>query len=244
MKSIKLLFLAILLLAIPHVNYGQNAEDLLKKMDDLMAAPKDRIATVEMTGTDKYGDVKVAEAMLKQKGTERKLYRYIKPEKKAGIATLALPDDVMWLYMPSFGKAIRISLLSKSQAFTGTDFSYEDMSGVPYNVRYEAKMLTSENDKEYLLELTPRSDKTMYSRIVLSLDSSHNYPVKMAFFDKDNNYEKLAVYKYEKKDSYWYAKEVLMTDLRKEHSTKIVMKDIKFDQGLTDDEFTVETLKE
>jgi outer membrane lipoprotein-sorting protein len=105
-------------------------------------------------------------------------------------------------------------------------------------------MLPSENDKEYLLELTPRSNKTMYSRIVLSLDSSHNYPIKMAFFDKDNNYEKLAVYKYEKKDSYWYAKEVLMTDLRKEHSTKIVMKDIKFDQGLTDDEFTVETLKE
>ena len=244
MKSNKLLLLVVLLLALPINNFGQDAESLLKKMDDLMGAPKDRVANVEMTVTDKYGDVKVAEAILKQKGTERKLYKYTKPEKKVGIATLALPDDVMWLYMPSFGKAIRISLLSKSQAFTGTDFSYEDMSGVPYNVRYTPKMLQSENDSEYMLELTPRSNKTMYSRIVLSLDKKYNYPIKMAFFDKDNNYEKLATYKYEKKDSYWYAKEVLMTDLRKDHSTKIVMKDIKFDQGLTDDEFTVETLKE
>jgi len=240
----KLLLLVFLLLSIPIKQYAQNAEVLLQKMDNLMAAPKDRIATVEMIITDKYGDSKVNEAILKQKGADRRLYRYTKPEKKAGIASLSLPDDVMWLYMPSFGKAIRISLLSKSQAFTGTDFSYEDMSGVPYNTRYEPKMLLSENDNEYLLELIPRSNKTMYSRIVLSLNKSHNYPVKMAFFDKDNNYEKLATYKYEKKDSYWYAKEVLMTDLRKQHSTKIVMKDIKFDQGLTDDEFTIETLKQ
>lgn len=244
MKSNNLLFLVILVLVIPFKNFGQEADALLKKMDKLMAAPKDRVANVEMIVTDKYGDSKVAEAILKQKGVDRKLYRYTKPEKKAGIATLALPDDVMWLYMPSFGKAIRISLLSKSQAFTGTDFSYEDMSGVPYNVRYKPKILPSENDKEYLLELTPRSNKTTYSRIVLSLDVNHNYPIKMAFFDKDNNYLKLATYSYEKKGKYWYAKEVLMTDLRKEHSTKIVMKDIKFDQGLTDDEFTVETLKQ
>ncbi len=240
----KLLILAGLLLTIPFNNYGQDAESLLMSMDDLIGAPKDRMATVEMTVTNKKDVSKVREAILKQKGSDRKLYRYTKPEKKAGIATLSLPDGVMWLYMPSFGKAIRISLLSKSQAFTGTDFSYEDMTGVPYNVRYKPKMLQSENDDEYMLELTPRSNKTRYSRIVLSLNKDHNYPVKMAFFDKDNNYEKLATYKYEKKDSYWYAKEVLMTDLRKKHSTKIVMKDIKFDQGLTNDEFTIETLKQ
>ena len=240
----KLLILAGLLLTIPFNNYGQDAESLLMSMDDLIGAPKDRMATVEMTVTNKKDVSKVREAILKQKGSDRKLYRYTKPEKKAGIATLSLPDGVMWLYMPSFGKAIRISLLSKSQAFTGTDFSYEDMTGVPYNVRYKPKMLQSENDDEYMLELIPRSNKTRYSRIVLSLNKDHNYPVKMAFFDKDNNYEKLATYKYEKKDSYWYAKEVLMTDLRKKHSTKIVMKDIKFDQGLTNDEFTIETLKQ
>ena len=244
MNTTKLLILVCLLLTIPINNYGQDSDSLLISMDELMAAPKDRIATVEMTVTDKNDDSKVREAILKQKGADRKLYRYTKPEKKAGIATLALPDGVMWLYMPSFGKAIKISLLSKSQAFTGTDFSYEDMSGVPYNTRYEPKILQTENEDEYMLELTPRSNKTRYSRIVLSLNKNHNYPIKMAFFDKDNNYEKLATYKYEKKDSYWYAKEVLMTDLRKKHSTKIVMKDIKFDQGLTNDEFTIETLKQ
>ena len=64
----------------------------------------------------------------------------------------------------------------------------------------------------------------------------------MAFFDKDKAYEKLATYKYVKKGNYWYAQEVLMEDLQKNHSTKIVMKDVKFDQGLKDEEFEVEKL--
>ncbi|TYA53809.1 outer membrane lipoprotein-sorting protein [Formosa maritima] len=221
---------------------AQNAETLLQNMDKLMSAPKDRVATVEMTVTNKFEDEKVREAILKQKGTDRKMYRYTKPEKKAGIATLSLPDDIMWLYMPSFGKPIKISLLSKSQAFTGTDFSYEDMSGIPYSERYIPKLLNPDTPNTYMLELTPRTNKTTYSKIVISIDKTHYYPVKMAFFDLDKNYEKLATYKYAKKGNYWYAQEVIMEDLQKSHSTKIVMKDIKFDQGLKDEEFEVEKL--
>ena len=39
---------------------------------------------------DKNGTVKEREATLKQKGKYKKLYRYTKPEKQAGIATLSL----------------------------------------------------------------------------------------------------------------------------------------------------------
>lgn len=234
--------LTFILLVFPVSIKAQNAETLLQNMDNLMSAPKDKIAIVEMTVTNKYEDEKVREAILKQKGTDRKMYRYTKPEKKAGIATLSLPGDIMWLYMPSFGKPIKISLLSKNQSFTGTDFSYEDMSGTPYSERYTPKLLKSDKPDTYMLELTPKTNKTTYSKIVISIDKKHNYPVKMAFFDKDKAYEKLATYKYVKKGNYWYAQEVLMEDLQKNHSTKIVMKDVKFDQGLKDEEFEVEKL--
>lgn len=234
--------LSFLLFAFTFSIKAQNAETLLQNMDNLMSAPKDRVAIVEMTITNKYEDEKVHEAVLKQKGTDRKMYRYTKPEKKAGIATLSLPGDIMWLYMPSFGKPIKISLLSKSQAFTGTDFSYEDMSGATYSERYIPKLLKSDTPNTYMLELTPKTNNTTYSKIVISIDKTYNYPVKMAFFDKDKAYEKLATYKYVKKGNYWYAQEVLMEDLQKNHSTKIKMKDIKFDQGLKDEEFEVEKL--
>lgn len=234
--------LSFLLLTFILSSEAQNAETLLQNMDNLMSAPKDRVATMEMTVTNKNEKEKVREALMKQKGTDRKMYRYTKPENKAGIATLSLPGDIMWLYMPSFGKPIKISLLSKSQAFTGTDFSYEDMSGVSYSERYIPKLLKSDDQDTYLLELTPRTKKTTYSKIVISINKTHNYPIKMAFFDLDKSYEKLATYSYAKKGNYWYAKEVLMEDLKKNTSTKIIMKDIKFDQGLKDEDFEVEKL--
>jgi len=242
MKFKTVSILTFLALAIMSSAKAQNAETLLQNMDKLMSAPKDRVGTIEMTVTNKNEKEKVREAILKQKGTDRKMYKYTKPENKAGIATLSLPGGVTWLYMPSFGKPIKVSMLSKNQAFTGTDFSYEDMSGIPYNERYIPKLVRSEDDT-YMLELTPRTKETTYSKILISLDKTNNYPVKMAFFVMDGTYEKLATYKYVKQGKYWYAQEVLMENIKTNHSTKIVTKDIKFDQGLKDEDFEVEKLK-
>ena len=223
---------------------AQSAIALLENMDLLIAAPKDKEASVLMVITDKSGNEKKREASLKQKGKFKKLYRYTKPEKQAGIATLSLPDDLIWLYMPAFGKAIRISLLSKSQAFTGTDFSQEDMSGIPYSDRYDPIIINANDPDFYTLELTPKSKKTKYSKIILTMDKTNYYPIKMEFFNKSNNYIKLATYKYKKQDNYWYAKEVIMTSVLKKHSTSILLTDVKFDQGIDDDVFTVENLKQ
>ncbi len=224
-------------------SYAQDPQDILVRMDALMSAPSDWIATVEMTITNRKGVEKNHEATLKQIGSGYRLYRYTKPENKAGIASLSLPDGDMWLFMPSFGKAIRINLLSKSQALTGTDFSYEDMSGIPYSQRYAATFENALNDSEYLLNLLPKSNKTSYSRILLSVDRKNGYPIQMAFYDKSGVYFKKAIYKYAKKGKYWYAEEVTMTDLTRDHSTTVYIKEIRFDNGLSKEEFTVDMLK-
>ncbi|GGG58153.1 membrane protein [Bizionia arctica] len=223
---------------------AQDANTVLQNVDKIMSAPKDKQGTVQIIVTDKSGDETVREAELKQKGMDKKLYRYTKPENKAGIATLSLPDDKMWLYMPSFGKAVKISLLSKSQAFTGTDFSYEDMSGIPYSSRYTPEFLKSLDPKAYLLELTPKDKSMEYSKIIMTVDKANNYPMVMEFYYKGDEIRKVATYKYLKSGKYWYAQEVTMKDIKKESSTKIVMLDLKFDQGISDDIFTVENLKQ
>lgn len=224
---------------------AQNADTLLRKMDNLMSAFKDRTATVKMILTDDKGDVKEREAQMKQKGTDMKLYRYTQPEKQAGVCTLSLPGDVMWLFMPAFDEPVKISLLAKSQAFTGTDFSYEDMESRSFSQRYSPTLLESTDPKVYLLKLVPAPDnKSKYNKILLYLNKEHFYPEKMEYFDKRDEMIKVATYKYNKQGKYWYAKEVLMKDLKKNHSTGIIMTDVKFDQGLKDDEFTVEKLQE
>jgi len=221
---------------------AQDAHNLLAKLDNIMFSPKDKQGIVAIILVDKSGTEKVREAEMFQKGRDKKLYRYTKPEKQAGIATLSLPDGVMWLYMPAFGNPKKISLLAKSQAFTGTDFSYEDMATEPWSDRYFPRVIET-GDKTFTLELTPREEKSTYSKVIVTQDNEHFYPIRMEFYDNGGKKFKEATYQYEKIGEYWNAKEVIMTNLKKQHSTKIQLKDVIFDQGLTDDLFTVEALK-
>jgi outer membrane lipoprotein-sorting protein len=221
----------------------QDAATLLQKMDNLISAPKDKQGIVEMTLTNKSEKEKVRVAIFMQKGKDKKLYRYTQPESQAGIAVLSLPDDIMWMYMPAFGKPKKISLLAKNQSFNGTDFSYEDMDSKAYSERYAPTLQKSESDQTYQLELKPKSDQSDYSKIILVLNKNYFYPEKMDYYDKKGTHFKTATYKYKKSGQYWYAEEVFMNDFRKGHSTLTTMKDVKFDQGLKDEDFTVEKLK-
>ena len=238
LKSLSLSFI-IVLFGMPLL--AQDAGQLLRKMDDLIQAPADKQATVQIILSGKNGKEKEREAEMKQKGKDFRLYRYTKPESQAGIATLSLPDDIMWMYMPAFGKPKKISLLANSQAFNGTDFSMEDMDSRPYSERYVPTLLET-TANAYVLELVPIPDKSKYTRIVLTVNKSYFYPEKIEFYDKGDNHFKTAIYKYKKGNPYWYAEEVVMTDHKKDHSTTIIMSNVVFDQGIPDEEFDVENL--
>jgi outer membrane lipoprotein-sorting protein len=220
----------------------EDAITILGKMDKIMFSPKDKSGTLTMILVEKDGSEKVREAEMFQKGPDKKLYRYTKPDSQAGIASLSLPGDVMWLSMPAFDKPKKISLLSRSQAFTGTDFSYEDMATTPYSDRF-TPTLQSTGANDYVLDLIPKSGKSSYSKIILRVDKNHGYPIWMKFYNVQGRMFKEATYTYEKIGKYWNAAEVIMKDLEKNHTTKIRLTNIKFDQGLSDDIFKVENLK-
>ena len=118
MKNYKTTWISLVLITLSITVYSQSAASVLSGMDALMSAPKNKEAQVKMVLKDRSGKEKVREAVMKQKGQYKKLYKYTAPEKQIGIATLSLPDDIIWLYMPAFNKAVKVTLLSKSQAFT------------------------------------------------------------------------------------------------------------------------------
>lgn len=191
---------------------AQDAKEILAGMDKIMFSSKDKSGKVTIIITEKDGSEKVREAEMFQKGTDKKIYRYTKPESQAGIATLSLPNGVMWMAMPAFEKPKRISMLSKSQSFTGIDFSYEDMATTPYSDRFTCE-ITSTGADDYLLDLIPISGKSNYSKIILRVNKTHGYPIWMKFYNLQGRMFKEATYKYEKIGKYWNAAEVVMKDL-------------------------------
>jgi len=237
----KILILILLLLAGEMHASCQNVFAILEKMDKIFFAPIDKQGKVAIILTDKTGKEKIREAEMFQKGRDKKLYRYTKPESQAGVATLSLPGNVMWLYMPAFEKPKKISMLVKNQSFTGTDFSYEDMATTPYAERYIPDSLAIKQDM-YVMRLLPKSANSSYSKIIVRINIAYGYPVSMDFYNMSGKKFKEANYRYEKIGEYWNAAEVVMKDLEKNHSTKILLSDIKFDQSLPDDIFTVEKL--
>ena len=221
--------------------FAQDASTILNKMDEVLFAPKDMMGTNTIILIDKSGKQEVREATIKQKGTDKRIIRFTSPASQAGIAVLALPDDVMYMYLPAFGKERRISASVKNQNFAGTDFSYDDMEPVPYAEKYTPELLDS-RDGVYVLELTPigRSD---YSKIIVNINQEEYYPEYMEYYDKGNTRVKEARYTFRKVGNYWNTAEIEMKNLKKNHITKMQTSDVVFDTGLSDDEFSVRELK-
>ena len=221
---------------------AQDANTILKKMDEVLYAPKDMTGTNRIILIDKNGKEEVREATVKQKGTDKRIMRFTSPASQAGIAVLALPDDVMYMYLPAFGKERRISASVKNQNFAGTDFSYDDMEPIPYMEKYIPK-LTNTKENTYVLELVPKG-RSDYLKLIAHIHQTEYYPEQMEYYDRGNNKVKEATYSFKKVGDYWNAAEIEMKNLKKNHITKMQTSDVKFDTGLSDDEFTVRKLKQ
>ncbi|MCK4638996.1 MAG: outer membrane lipoprotein-sorting protein [Bacteroidales bacterium] len=248
MKTLKLSVLVCALVTLTStINYvkSQDAVQILKQMDDVMYAPKDQDSKIKLVLIDKNDKEKTREATVSQKGTDKRLFKFTSPSSQAGISFLSLPDDVMYLYLPAFGKERRIASHIKNQKFAGTDFSYDDMEAKPYSDKYTPKLLNTEDDI-YLLALTPKANiKTDYSKLIVTINKSNYYPTKIEYYDKTGRkIKELNNKEIEKVDGYWVSKEMTMTDLKKNHKTKMIITTVSYDNNLSDDEFTVRKLKQ
>ncbi len=224
---------------------AQDAQEILKKADEVTYAPEDQKAVVKMIMIDKRGNEQVREAEYIQKGSSMRLFRFTEPASQRGIAFLSLPDDVMYLYMPAYGKEQRIASHIKNQSFAGTDFSYDDLESKNLTEKYDPKLL-SENADSYVLELTPKPDlKSDYSKLIMTVRKDNFYFSKIEYYDRGGRKAKeMTNADIEKVDGYWIAKDIKMTDLMKEHSTEMITKDLVVDSHIPDDEFTVRKLKQ
>jgi len=221
---------------------AQTAIDILKKHDEITFAAKDQKAELTITLTDKKGNVSTRKAVMYQKGMNKRLTRFTYPEAQAGIGFLSLPNDVMYVYLPAFGKERRIASHVKNQTFAGTDFSYDDMEAVPSIEKYNPKLIKT-TETEFVLEMIPKKPETSeYSKVIIYINRTTYCSTKTEYFNKGGIKIKELIHKFEKKGNFWYAASAEMTDLRNGHKTRMTMTNITFDSNLSDDIFTVKNL--
>lgn len=244
MKPFALISISALLLCSVH-QQAQDAAAILKKTDQVTFAPKDQSATVKLIMTDKKGNEQTREAEYIQKGSEMRLFRFTAPASQKGIAFLSLPGDVMYLYMPAYGKEQRIASHIKNQSFAGTDFSYDDMESKTLSAEYDPKLI-SENNEAYVLELKPKPGvKSDNSKLVVTIRKDNYYFSKVEYYDLGGRkYKELQNNGIEMVNGYWIAKDMLMTDLMKGHSTRMLTDNLVVDSNISEEDFSVRKLKQ
>ena len=239
------LALALSLVFTTNILFAQlTAVEILKKVDDVSYAPKDQFYKSKVILIDKNGKEMHREALMYQKGTNKRIVKFTEPADIKGIGFLSLPEDVNYVYLPAFKKSRRIASHIKNQNFAGTDFTYEDMEALTYSEKWEPELLRKD-EFHYVLKLTPRKGRTSdYSKLIMYARTDNFYPEKIEYYDKAGNLCKILTRRrIEKVGNYWIAIETEMKDLRKNHTTKLMLEDIKFDTNLSDDIFTLRNLE-
>jgi outer membrane lipoprotein-sorting protein len=215
------------------------APEILGLIDEVNSAPEDQDLKLKLVLVDKSGKEEVREMNMLQKGSDKRMVKFLSPASQRGIAFLSLPGELMYLYLPAFKKVRRIASHVKNTKFAGTDFTYEDMEAKKYSEKYIPELLKKE-ENAYVLQLEPKDGvKSDYSKLILWVRSDNFNPTKIEYYDRGENLYKVMIReKIEKVGEYWISKESEMEDLKANHKTKMIIVDSKFDSGLSDQLFT------
>jgi hypothetical protein len=162
-------------------------------------------------------------------------------------------DDDQWLFLPALKKTKRIASSDKSGSFMGSDFTYADMSSretenYDYTLQKETEV---DGHKVWQIESVPRTEKerdeTGYEKSVVFVRQD-NFMVTRAvnWVKRGKRLKYLDVKTMEQIDGIWVGTEVHMTTKKGKatlHKTVLRSTNVRFNQGLSDDVFTVRQLE-
>ena len=215
-----------------------SATAILERVDRTINEPEDQEMEATLILIDEKGNERTRVVQMYQKGDDRRLARFIEPANQRGIAMLSLPGGNIYLYLPAYKKVKKIASHVKNNRFAGTDFTYEDMEAKSYAQTYQSSVLRTEND-HFVLQLIPEDRTSDYSKLVMWVRKDNFVADKIEFYDRaDKLSKRMVCSSIDKIDGYWVTREQEMTDLMRNHRTRMIMRDIHFDQGLSEDLFT------
>ncbi len=157
-------------------------------------------------------------------------------------------DDDQWLYLPALKRVKRISSRNKSGSFMGSEFSYEDVSSQEVD-KYTYRWVKDEaydGQECYVVEFYPVDSKNSgYTRQVNWIDKTEYRTLKVEYYDrKESLLKTLTMVGYSKYiDKLWKASEMNMVNHQNGKSTQLTFSNYQFGTGLSDRDFSQNSLK-
>lgn len=217
--------------------------------------PKDQTAKLTMTLKQDSGNERIREIQqyTKQYPTmEKKIMFFISPADVRNTSFMTWSyhetgkEDDQWIFLPALKKIRRISSDSKSDYFMGSDFTYDDL-GDRHPAKDDHKILSTEilNGEEcYVIESSPKEKNYMYSKTITWVIKDKWIGLQKKFYNEEGEYQKiLNIKKYAQIDGFWIITESVMRNILKEHTTMMMLSDLKINTSLKDQIFNARTME-
>ena len=237
------------------------AREIMTRVDDRDDGDN-RTSEMEMVLIDKRGKKRVREltSFAKDQGDDDySMMFFLSPAdvQDTGFLTYdyddAERDDDQWLYLPALKKTKRIASSDKSGSFMGSDFSYADMTERPLE-NYEYQLIQESEiggHPVWVVQSTPiddeEIDETGYTKSIQFVRKDNDVVIRSKIWVKKGKRNKyLEVKELEQIDGIWVPTVMTMTTKKGKqtlHRTILTTRNIKFNQDLDLDSFSVRGLE-
>lgn len=261
-KLIGLTLLITLIIPVPiSIAEDAKAREIMQKVDDRDDGDN-QTSEMLMTLIDKHNKKRIRKLSIftKDKGEDTlRLMFFLHPADVKNTSFLTWDyddpdkDDDQWLYLPALKKTKRIASSNKSDSFMGSDLNYSDMTSrdlEDYDFFLKKEIQVRGKDA-WVIESKPRSkdviDETGYKKSLLIVQKNNYYVVRAVNWEKTGGYIKyMDVVTLEEIDGIWVGTEMHVAKKKGRqtvHKTILKFNNVKFNQGLEENLFTVRRME-
>ena len=239
----------------------EKAREIMQKVDDRDDGDN-QTSDMVMTLIDKHDKKRIRKLSVfsKDKGEDTlRLMFFLYPADVKDTSFLTWDyddsdkDDDQWLYLPALKKTKRIASSDKSDSFMGSDLNYSDMTSRDLDDYdfFLRKEIQVRGKDAWVIESVPRSkeiiDETGYTKSLLIVQKDNYYVVRAVNWEKTGGYVKyMDVVNLELIDGIWVGTEMHVAKKKGKqtvHKTILKFNNIKFNQGLEENMFTVRRME-
>ena len=245
-----------LILAIALASGSLASAQLYSTADELMAAvearpePSTTQAVLTMTITTAGGQTLTREMQTWAAGDAERLIKFTAPADIAGSGFLTVTHEdgreERLVYLPALDRVRRIAGGQQGDAFFGSDFSYEDITGLTGDIDgdFTYELLETKDGPTYVVEAVPTAAAdSSYERIVYEVDEALLLPTRIEFYRGGELYKAMTISQTTVQDGFTLPTEIRMETVAAGSFTTLVQTGFELDTEIPDDVFTERFLR-
>ncbi|HZT75130.1 MAG TPA: outer membrane lipoprotein-sorting protein [Vicinamibacterales bacterium] len=183
-------------------------------------------------------------------GQSKAVLRFTAPAEVKGVALLIVnhPDRAsdQWMWTPAIERDRRIALQDRSTRFFGTDFSFEDLEERDVN-QYDYAIAgddTVDGAACWKIQSTPKQSKSsQYTKSFVWIRKDTYAFARIDNYVKDQAVRRLNYSDIRNVQGIWTARQMEMTDLRRNSRTRLTLDKLEYNVPLREDAFTLDAIR-